>query len=1596
MSEGFFGEYNNIYFITKEDKITRIYDRAHRKNPVCFEEIGLEDLNDMPRDTHQLSMKGGFPSTDSDQETEIINIAGQQFEVIGTHYISMPFMGYGRSLRYRVVVTDSDRIAVILTVTLPEKSRYKIKLKPISQDGPDFTLHENMTITVISELSWQFENETFVVETGTQKGEVSFLVESIITPIQVLKTIVIAAKGREREAFLARAAIGRGFAPCFVLNPQEEIDKVELQHLFSEISYNLVISIGLPFIKDLEDHTVRVLELDNMYDSSVEISALLGNEKPNFILHISVYPNIYGPALLLSLCHNAGIKFEKTENDKLYLTDIEGNCLQEWELFSLLGTPLQFLENKDQALSVQKPNEMVMCESTLNDLLICQAIGYADLRMCDIAFIPQIKTDVQVEMFEKGEDGIKTLEQEAAKAVPSDLRSPSTKILTIFTCYLPLHLIPLIHNEEDASTTYWMDCYTLAHMPGQTASQLVPRFFSESLREAPSVSFSVIFDTFSDYESTEGAMYAEELARGLSYPILLQSESASKEVLKEILQRFDTDLILLIAHGEDNYLLDSLNDEISNQEVASWHIKSNPLVFSNSCTSWTTTGSAFLKAGARALISSLWPVESSVASEIAAKFAKKLLTDIENDIPILIADAISEVSEDLPNKRETASAYIYVGLPGTYLLSRPVIDHQESVALLGKIFDIFNDVAYEIVSEGRPDLAITIDQVISSAIRNSCKKLLIPGEKPLILPQPMSRYSLLEIDLLLAMKSFELGRQIVERLPLNENLPIIDQMGGFLGFALQELLSWNERHDRHENISEEQKKEREEWAKNSPIFVGVLDDASEYKLMVQFTFDYILPFIRILTRTKEADRARGWLEIAAKMVTTPADISPDGSVKIETLINRIQTGVQQKHKVVWSAEKHERDRVVTIDLLGQAVNKAELLNRFGIAYKSLEDFDIAIAFFEAAKSMADPLSQDYANITSNLSTTLFESNKGDSTDDYYESFNKQIGLGDFGNALVTFANILRFSANLNKTVDESLLNAVFTYLDNLDASSEKAKHSCDLLGALACYYASRGNYNAAERTCREIANFLQEPYPVSDIARHLNEVIKWYYDREDYDNALKLGFMNANYLLKAEMLADAILTFCANCETALLAYDQNPDDCYIEEFFSSSKQIGNMLKRKIQINSRFEEYIENIWFNTKNIWKQVSSIGKIELALEAYETVRIWEREEKDKAWETLRNTVHKRNLESIQLLAKSNSLHREATVFISSDLQVAVHKLTKRKDTHDLKEMGCPSIVYGYLPLYKSSVPKVIAGDDVFFVMNRAVYSIRNEDQIEILEKSVRALTTYGIGKYQYQEIWGSKTIPYDVTILLAPGLIPLEIQCRTRSKNSPSKSIWFDNGSCHVHLKSKGNGAEAWLAEITIVFVRIAALIPELINLTNKKPPRKLSFEQYLDFLDELNLQDYSIENTEEISTEVIRYEITGFFSSLLENRNKLNLMIEFISDILHKIIISLLRYTLLYSDERTELLCVSREEYEQNIELIMIFLKPFGQALYENKYLREKVCKNEEFTKIFQAIGGELIYKILPDKGLSFQEIFKLTQPFIRCLAIINDPYNDSLPQ
>jgi tetratricopeptide (TPR) repeat protein len=1408
----FLGAYNSIYFLMESDRITWISDRAHRKAPVPFREAELEDLAPVKRARSELVVESDLPPTPpidgrpagrDDRIPQTI----EDVEVILTgQAITREHAGFGRNLTYWIVAPREGVSSVLLSVELPQFARYRVQVDALSRQGRTVQLAEDVSFTIITRLRWSVEADTIVVETDSTAGNVTFLVESLVDA-RLSDIAVLVAAGHERAGVLARAACGVGFVPCFVVDPHAEGEVEMVNAALTRIPCRRLLTIGIPWHNDLESD-VDLVSIDVPIASSVEVGQRLGITAAPATVIAPDQPEAYGPALLIALRSGANLRFDTGDADYIREEEPSGQTARTWRLADLIGVPLSTAPEVDPlAANPSTADELVICESTAEDLLICQAVGYASLNAYKLAFLRPIPPSQTAADPAPG-SAYASLEQAAADAVPSTLLTPHVRTMTVFTRWLPLHLTPIPSEGEWAPKQHWVDRYVLAHLPGNTASLLVPRIFQASTKPSQAVPFAVVFDTLGVVTDTEQRQFVDELSKGLGYPLVLAQESADGELLREVAERLETDLLLLVTHGAGDFIEDGHGGRLTSSDIASWKVNGSPLVFNNSCSSWSTTGAAFVAAGARGYIGALWPIASRTATQIGISIAAGLHASSGADIPMLLTAAVRAAATERGEAQRTAAAYLYVGVPGTQLLTRSPFGEREVVALMTEVFQQFYDLLAQLVDAGRPDLAARL-HASREPLRRRLSAIAVPGEMPPSMSEPFETYTSLEAELLLSVADFNLGMQMLPSIPHDEQPGLIQQMDQFLRRAVDELVTWDERHRRH---MERLPAEGTRAGAPAGLPVNTLGLSASVSVAARMVRKTMLPFVFVLADQHEDAKARDWLDLAMRMVLDPRAPQPPEAARDADVVSTLRGGILEEASIVWSpndaAELNSPElvagRTITIDHLAHAADKADLANAFGVALLKLNELGRAARFFETARDLADPASTNRANAISNLGNAFrLEGRLQEAFANYTEALGQQRRLGDLRNASVTTANLLRVAPQMGAAVD---LQVVLDILQWIDAGAEGLAHlelSCDVLGALACYYASRDQHQEAAQTADKILEYVRAGEFPAVACVHANELAEWYYRFGEHHLAAQHFVANASLFKRTGLSELATRSWLLATRANLRAYQKTGGRRYLQSFFECSEEIAQARDRVTA--PEFTSHYDTVRTNTESEWQQMSARGDYAMAAAAYRAVTAWTPGKQTAEWNLLSYAFHPRNREAIERAAVHGLLVRQGEVVIDQRIAVitTIRTVWLTSDGPSAADARQPGQLYGYLPIVEYAGATFEKQSQGALVAGAAVYVLRPGESVAVVGQSPRRIRTNGQGSYVYEAVWGSPLIRYErLTLALANGLVPIVVQCLPHFGPQLDATIQFRPDGCRLYLEPADDEHAAWLARVQVAF--------------------------------------------------------------------------------------------------------------------------------------------------------------------------------------------------
>lgn len=214
--------------------------------------------------------------------------------------------------------------------------------------------------------------------------------------------------------------------------------------------------------------------------------------------------------------------------------------------------------------------------------------------------------------------------------------------LTAFTAGLPYSFVR-------TESTDWSD-KPIGHVAADPLLTILAELCAAGAQRPPAT-FSLLFDPgFFDTSETAGVHRAA--AQHYTHPIVLEGEDADFQVLTALPRALPVELVFFNTHGSDDAIL--LNDVPLPRPLIPRYVAldSLPVVFNNSCESWTGVGREFIRAGARGYIGSLWNIPSKLAAQFATIVSNRILA---GDSPIAAALTRTHLPDTITR------AYIYAG-----------------------------------------------------------------------------------------------------------------------------------------------------------------------------------------------------------------------------------------------------------------------------------------------------------------------------------------------------------------------------------------------------------------------------------------------------------------------------------------------------------------------------------------------------------------------------------------------------------------------------------------------------------------------------------------------------------------------------------------------------------------------------------------------------------------------------------------------------------------------------------------------------------------------------------------------------------------------
>lgn len=227
----------------------------------------------------------------------------------------------------------------------------------------------------------------------------------------------------------------------------------------------------------------------------------------------------------------------------------------------------------------------------------------------------------------------------------------------------------------------------------------------EETRPRPEAPFAAVFDP--GFFSTKETQDVADAIREHPAQLLVFREGAATFDALLTAAHLPLEFLFFNTHGADDSILLG-EQEVKSDSLVQWlALSSAPVVFNNSCLSWTGVGREFVRAGSRGYIGTLWPV----GAESAAQFAAHVMAELVRGAPISAAISGAVVDD------ATFMAYIYAGTARACALGR---NHgaekgteKHALAALESLLDVLLDSRDDLRHEiDRPLIRFLYDEVV--------------------------------------------------------------------------------------------------------------------------------------------------------------------------------------------------------------------------------------------------------------------------------------------------------------------------------------------------------------------------------------------------------------------------------------------------------------------------------------------------------------------------------------------------------------------------------------------------------------------------------------------------------------------------------------------------------------------------------------------------------------------------------------------------------------------------------------------------------------------------------------------------------------------
>ncbi|MGW3246612.1 CHAT domain-containing protein [Streptomyces sp. NPDC001070] len=682
-----FGRHGGICFLLDDEgAITGISDSQHARDPVQFRETAPPHAGD----TDCVTTKGHSWAGQLGLETLEPEIS-QGLERLGLPYRANPMAfemerkvsaGIEKELRKEVngetaprhqrnllyqELDGADAVAAVkLTYSLERPHRWEAHCPGLSAEADGgYLLPSGLQVWISAEQEVHAHGDRLWIDLPAGDHVVLLVVRGGVPGLQIDRTALLVRPGDAAATAAAHLTSGDRFA--VVLPVASDSEMAEAGRLLADLG------IGRAVVVDTLAGSADLLGLEQ------ECVVTIGTGPDDWYRGVAAALSPDAPAVLID------------------------------------GDPAQAVYEN---LSTTKPiSGLVVCDSPEPCVRVIAAAyaaraGYA-LELLDIDEEPVPPPDWSAAHPEPLEIRIERyrveLARQAEQLIAPHLPAEPPERAVAFTRGFAYSLLP-------AGDGRWADQVETGTLPDAQAPALLLRSLNRQSAPVPRFGASLIVEAFDSGESGLEGMRAAAAATA-ARPVGLRGTEATKEFVSGTAGGLPAELIMLTCHGEADFV-ELADGPLTAAEVAAWRLRRAPVVVNNSCGSRHTTGAAFVTAGARAYIGTLWPVRAMAAGRICAALIGALTSAAEVPIGGALRQAIG-ASDHVPY--DDRYAYVLVGLPSMPARLAPLIDDRQRCEIAEYGLPIVYALAQDLIRSDQLTTAAFIRERVARALADDLR-----------------------------------------------------------------------------------------------------------------------------------------------------------------------------------------------------------------------------------------------------------------------------------------------------------------------------------------------------------------------------------------------------------------------------------------------------------------------------------------------------------------------------------------------------------------------------------------------------------------------------------------------------------------------------------------------------------------------------------------------------------------------------------------------------------------------------------------------------------------------------------------------------------